>query len=492
MTLNCLLITCDQWRGDCLSLASHPCVRTPRIDALARDGVAFRRHFGQATPCGPARASLHTGLYAANHRSITNGTPLDHRHKTMAQILRREGLDPVLFGYTDTSIDPRTVDAGDPRLRSYEGLAPGFRSLLYLPESMRAWLDHLGRTNETVDAIYEKPLGEPADFPAERSETAFVTDRFIEWLHAAPRQPWVAHISLIKPHPPWIAAEPYHSLVPRGSVPAPRRRSIERESSLHPWMAWHLATPYKGWLRRAIGSPAGLDDATITEIRAIYFGLIAEIDHHIGRLLDTLVALGQLDDTLVLLTSDHGEMLGDHNMLGKSGFFPQAFHIPLIIRDPRCPTTRGRQVTAWTEHVDIMPTILDRLGVSIPRQCDGRSLSPFLTGGEAEPWRQAVHYEHDFREIRSAGHRDAVGLTDDECGITVQLGDRDAYVHFSGLPSLAFDTENDLDWITPLDDPARILASAEAMLSWRARISERRLSGAQLTEKGVIGEYDSL
>ena len=87
---------------------------------------------------------------------------------------------------------------------------------------------------------------------------------------------------------------------------------------------------------------------------------------------------GELDRTLVVFTADHGEMLGDHWMLGKAGFFPQAFHVPLVIRQPN--SERGRRVTAFTEHVDLMPTVLESLGLRVPRQCDGHSLSHFLPG----------------------------------------------------------------------------------------------------------------
>ncbi len=90
--MNVLFVTADQWRGDCLSCLGHPAVRTPNLDRLAADGVLFERHFAQATPCGPSRASLHTGLYALNHRSITNGTPLDARHKTLASLVRGRRL----------------------------------------------------------------------------------------------------------------------------------------------------------------------------------------------------------------------------------------------------------------------------------------------------------------------------------------------------------------------------------------------------------------
>ena len=107
-------------------LPGHPAVRTPNLDRLAADGVLFSRHIAQATPCGPSRASLHTGLYACNHRSITNGTPLDARHRTLASCVRAPAADPVLFGYTDTSADPRPSRRTSVAA-TYEGVAPGFR-----------------------------------------------------------------------------------------------------------------------------------------------------------------------------------------------------------------------------------------------------------------------------------------------------------------------------------------------------------------------------
>jgi len=115
--LNILYITADQWRGEALSARGHPVVRTPHLDALAADGVLFESHYGQCTPCGPSRASLHTGLYAMTHRSVRNGTPLDARFTNIALEARKAGYDPALIGYTDTSVDPRGLDPDDPRLR---------------------------------------------------------------------------------------------------------------------------------------------------------------------------------------------------------------------------------------------------------------------------------------------------------------------------------------------------------------------------------------
>ena len=129
---NVLLITADQWRGDCLSAAAHPVVRTPNLDRLASGGVSFGRHFAQAAPCGPSRAALYTGMYLMNHRSVLNGTPLDARHDNVALVARRLGYEPALFGYTDTSLDPRELDDDDPWLRTYEGPLPGIRPLVLM------------------------------------------------------------------------------------------------------------------------------------------------------------------------------------------------------------------------------------------------------------------------------------------------------------------------------------------------------------------------
>src|ERR1700722_16593138 len=130
---NVLFITVDQWRGDCLSALGHPVVQTPALDALARRGVLFAQQGAEAPPSGPPSACLHTGTHQPRNRSVLNGTPLDARFTNVALLARTAGYDPVLFGYTDSSIDPRTAPPGDPRLCSYEGILPGFRALIEDP-----------------------------------------------------------------------------------------------------------------------------------------------------------------------------------------------------------------------------------------------------------------------------------------------------------------------------------------------------------------------
>src|SRR3984957_19593199 len=196
---NVLFITLDQWRGDCLSALGHPLVQTPTLDALASGGVLFANHWANAAPCGPSRACLYTGTYQHRNRAVLNGTPLDARFTNVALLAREMGYDPVLFGHTDTAVDPRTVPPGDPRLYTYEGVLPGFRPVLSDPweQGSPGWGACLASRGFDVPnnphALYEPIAGfpgthdhgatwAPAKFPAELSQTRYVTQSVTTWL----------------------------------------------------------------------------------------------------------------------------------------------------------------------------------------------------------------------------------------------------------------------------------------------------------------------
>ena len=132
---NILLVTIDQWRADCLGAFGNSLIQTPNLDKLAAEGTLFKAHHTQASPCAPSRACLLTGTYQHTNRVVFNGTPLDADLTNLALEARAGGYDPQLFGHTDTTIDPRTVNAADdPRLSTYEGPLPGFTVALELPE----------------------------------------------------------------------------------------------------------------------------------------------------------------------------------------------------------------------------------------------------------------------------------------------------------------------------------------------------------------------
>ncbi len=507
---NVLLIVADQWRWECLSALGHPTVRTPHLDALAAEGTLFANHFTQTSPCGPSRASLLTGLYLMNHRSVANGTPLDARFDNLAWAARRQGLLPYLFGYSDTTPDPRGRAPADPDLFSYEGVLPGFEIGLRLTEAFKPWRAALKRRGYAFPDFPYGPFQPvpdpdghrhslaPSPFRAEDSLSAFGTDAFLDWLSVEDGR-WLSMLTFLHPHPPLVAPAPYNELYdPADCAPPIRLDDPAAEAARHPWLAW-----YHGQRQALAYTPehdlpvAALDAAEVQRVRATYYGLIAEVDAQVGRIVEALKARGRYDDTLILFTCDHGEMLGDRWMFGKRGFFDPAFHIPLIVRDPRpeADGARGRVVEAFSEAVDVMPTVIDWLGGEIPAACDGSSLLPWARGATPEGWRAAAHWEFDFRDPASRSAETALGLSPEACCLSVRRGRRWKSVHFAAdpavLPPLLFDLEADPGEFDNLaGDPAhqgRLLEETQATLAWRQRHAPRELADLLVTAQGILG-----
>ena len=505
-----LFISADQWRGDCLSALRHPCVRTPHLDALTAEGVLFRNHYCQASPCGPARTSMLTGTYMMNHRSLRNGTPLDSRFTNIALEVRKAGYDPTLFGYTDTSPDPRRYAPDDPALKTYEGVLPGMTVGLQLPDHMAAWVADLrakgydlpGGRRDVYRPVAHYPDAEnrghsfrPPIFTAADSETAFMADTVLRYLSVRQQQNWFVHLVFLRPHPPIIAPEPYNFMYDAAAVPLPRRAaSPAAEGSQHPYLdhALKALAEIGAYNEHYPYNLLEIDETEVRQLRATYYGMITQVDDQIGRIIDYLKRSGEYDQTLIVFTCDHAEMLGDHWMWGKAGYFDEAYHIPLIIRDPRAAADRGRSqvVSEFTEAVDIMPTILDWLDIEPPAQCNGATLLPFVEGGTPTGWRDAVHWEYDFRDVVRQGPEHALAIDSDQCTINVIRDARYKYVHFAALPPLFFDLGRDPDQFHNLaGDPAylpQVLAYSQKLLSWRMEHAERSLTGMFLTDSGVF------
>ncbi len=496
-----LFISADQWRGECLSALGHPVVKTPHLDALAADSTLFKRHFSVTSPCGPARCSMHTGLYLMNHRSGRNGTPLDARHGNIAHEVRKLGLDPMLFGYTDTSADPRGLAPDDPALRTFEGPLPGYHVGLLFPDYIAAWMNDLRakgyRFTGRKDVYQPRPgFEKPADrgrrfvptiYSAEDSDTSFMANRVIEWLGNHRQQDWFMHCVFLRPHPPVITPEPYNARYHPDQVELPQRKATpEAEAAQHP----HLAQWIKCFARPNTydehnpNNLVTMPELELRQMRACYYGMMNEVDDAVGRIVAHLKASGEYESTLIIFTCDHGEMAGDRYTWGKETYFDPSFYIPLIIRDPRraADAGRGRQAEAFTESVDLMPTMLDWLGAPIPAQCDGGSLLPFIEGKTPSGWRQEAHMELDFRSgpWGSYDGETALGLEPDECQLAILRGERWKYVFFAALPPLLFDLAEDPHEMNDLSrDPAHrevMLEMAQKMLSWRLKHQEHVLT----------------
>lgn len=505
--MNVLFITIDQWRADWLGASGNSVVKTPNLDRLAAMGTLFKNHFTCSAPCGPSRATLHTGMYPSNHRSIRNGTPLDGSFTNLALEARKAGYEPTLFGYTDVTADPRRKNANDPDLKTYEGILEGYFVGARLNEMSKPWLADLinkgyevqqaGHEIYKPDPAFDLPDSKhttfaPARFKAEDSETAWLTNKVIDFVQSQFGDPFFCHLSYLRPHPPFIAPPEYHDMYAAEDMPDPIQFGDPDEiSRMHPVLDFALDhIEQSTFYMSGEGLVRDLTRDDVKQIRATYSALVSEVDANIGRLLDSLEANGQLDDTLIIVTADHGEQLGDHHLFGKLGFYDQSFHIPLIIKSPKGFPAMLGVVDAFTESVDLTPTILAVLGQPIPRQCDGVSLVPWLKGDTPSIWRDAVHWLFDFRDIEHSTIEKALGLSHDECSLLVYRDASFKYVHFVNLPPLLFDMRNDPQELRNLaeepDYQAVVLYYAQKMLSWRMKNEYGALDHFVVTDDGKM------
>ncbi len=498
--MNILFITADQWRGDCLSALGHSHIKTPNLDALAGEGLLFRNHYAQATPCAPSRSSLHTGMYLQNHRCVVNGAPLDDRFSNWAREIKSAGYEPSLFGYTDSAIDPRGLGPQDPRLFHYSEPLPGIDTYTPMRDEVSVeWTEYLQQegyampdrpwnlyaaTTPGVDWAEGGETVLPLAIKTEDHETHYMVDRCIDWIKAQDK-PWVTHLSLLRPHPPFAAPEPYNGMFDPSKMPEPlRHESSADEAEQHPLLDFFINhSQYR--------APDSLRQTQ--QDRVNYFGLMCEVDDNLGRLFATLKSNGEWDTTLIIFTSDHGEQMGDHWLMSKLGYFDQSYHIPLIIRDPRpaADVSRGKQIAGFSENVDLMPTMLDWLGVDIPSQCDGFSLLPATESGQMPAgWREEAHWECDFRDVRDASLEQYLGLTLHQCSLAVIRDHHYKYVHFTALPPLLFDLKQDPgEFVNQAGNPdyqTRVLEYAQKMLSWKMNHTDRGMTETMLGEGGAV------
>ena len=506
---NVLLIVVDQWRGLMLPKLGADYLKVPNIHRLSEEGVTFRNHFTQTAPCGPARASLLTGLYQMNHRAVQNTIPLDARFTNLGHELRKGGYDAALVGYTTTTPDPRTTGPSDPRFLVLGDIMDGFRPVgAFEPykDAYFGWVASQGyKLPENREDIWlpegRTPAGEPGSgatarpsrLPKELSDTAWFTERGLTYLKSRAGKPWFLHLGYYRPHPPFIAPAPYHAMYRPEDMPkVVRAASAAEEAKQHPLLGYYVNNiNQSSFFQDGKGLGSEMSEEQVAQMRATYCGLMSEVDDQLGRVFDYLKESGQWDDTLIVFTCDHGEQLGDHHLLGKIGYNDESFRIPMIIRDPRAAAngTRGSIVERFTETIDTMPTILDWLGLPIPRQCDGRSLLGFCEGRPPADWRTEVHYEFDFRDLYYSKPESALGVPMDKCALAVVQDEDFKYVHFAALPPLLFDLKKDPgQFVNRATDPAYAAKLAEysaKMLDWRLGFADRTLTGYRATPNGL-------
>ncbi|MGE0698839.1 MAG: alkaline phosphatase family protein [Hyphomicrobiaceae bacterium] len=484
---NILFIMADQLRWDYLAHAGHPHVRTPNLDRLAARGVRFTRAFVQSPVCGGSRMSFYSGRYNLTHGATYNNFPLRIDEWTMGDYLRPLGYRVVLVGKThfkpDTDsmarlgIDPGTNpglplwQCGFEPFERDDGLHPEIDGKLAGADpAYNRWLRQLGYSGdnpwhewansvegddgEVLSGWAMRNARRPARVREEHSETAYMTDRALEFMRQArDGQPWCLHVSYIKPHWPYVAPAPYHAMYGAEHVPPANRTLAEREHP-HPVIA--------AFMRHDESVAFSRDEVRETVIPT-YMGLITQFDHHVGRLINHLEATGEIAHTILVVTSDHGDYLGDHWLGEKDLFHEEIVRVPLIVVDPRpeADTSRGSAVDALAEAIDLAPTFLDWAGgAPAPHRLEGRSLAPLLRGEMAADWREAVFCDSDFALRHARRH---LGLDVDEArGFMVRTG-RWKYVHFERFRPQLFDLASDPHELEDLGESEAHAAVCEEM-----------------------------
>ncbi|WP_375589853.1 sulfatase-like hydrolase/transferase [Hoeflea alexandrii] len=467
--MNILFIMYDQLRFDYLSCAGHPHLHTPNFDRLAAMGVRFSEAYVQSPICGASRMSFYTGRYASSHGAQWNGFPLRVGEVTLGDHLRKLGMDSWLLGKThmkvdaegmtrlglspDTVIGARQSECGFDAFIRDDGLwgagPDGFYDSKRSPyneylkskgyDGDNPWADY---ANAGVDADGNMASGwmfmnadKQANIREEDSETPWLTSETIRFLDQAEGN-WLAHVSFIKPHWPYIVPAPYHDMFGPNSVPAARRHATERTDP-HP--------VYGAFMNNKIAQAFQRDEVREKVIPA-YMGLIKQCDDQLGRLLDHLEATGRMEDTMIVVTSDHGDYLGDHWLGEKDLFHEPSVKIPLIIYDPRreADATRGTTCDALVESIDLAATFVEAGGGKVPGHIiEGRSLMPWLNGETPDEWRDFVISEYDYSVTPM---RTALGVRADDARLFMVYDGRYKLIHAEGgFRPMLFDTLTDPD-----------------------------------------------
>ena len=466
--MNILFIMYDQLRFDYMSCAGHPHLHTPNFDRVAAMGVRFTNAYAQSPICGSSRMSFYTGRYVSSHGAQWNGFPLRVGEQTLGDHLRREGMDCWLIGKThmkadaegmarlglspDSIIGARQAECGfDVWIRDdglwgqgpdgdYDEKRSPYNEYLKSQgyNSDNPWADF---ANAGVDEDGNLASGwmfanadKPANIREEDSETPWLTRKTIEFIDQA-KAPWCAHVSYIKPHWPYIVPAPYHDMYGANNVPQALRNDIERDNP-HP--------VYAAYMDNKIAQAFQREEVRQKVIPA-YLGLIKQCDDQLGVLLDHLEETGRMDDTMIVLTSDHGDYLGDHWLGEKDLFHEPSVKIPMIIYDPRreADPTRGTTSDALVESIDLAATFVEAAGGKVPDHIiEGHSLLPWLRG-EVPQWRQFVISEFDYSATQQCV---ALGLEPRDARLFMVFDGRHKLMHAEGgFRPMLFDLQDDPD-----------------------------------------------
>jgi len=448
MTPNILFIFSDQHRHDVMGCAGHPLVQTPNLDRLSGEGARFTRAWCQSPVCQPSRASLITGRYTEQLGMFSNTGDFDRKWPTVMQSLKSAGYETASIGKTHYHGYPtrEMLDAGGGPydLRKYtdsvkhfgwDYVLEEFDKYAHASSRLRSpytdYLQELGLLEdyrEQIKGVFRLTRthwrGETSCIPQEHDLTSFIGDHAMRWLtDRTSDQPFLLSIGFVQPHVPLIDDPTWADVYRDARIPLPNQRPAEAPNDV-----WQ--TKLDG-LNQHSQIQTMSDEFVRTGIRH-YLGMVSLVDQKIGEVLALLESQDQLDNTWIIYSADHGEMLGEHRLWAKMNFYKGSVQIPLIIRPPAgCD---GCVVEELVELVDVTATLADIGGADPPEGCQGRSLLPAFEGGIAGK---------EFIRSRISNHS---AVRDNRYRFTIDVT--------SNTPCELFDLEEDPDELTNLVNSA--------------------------------------
>jgi len=424
MKPNILLITSDQQHWMTLGVI-NPEVETPNLDRLAAQGTRFTRAYCPNPTCSPTRSSIITGLYPSQHGCWSLGTKLPEDVHTVGEDFTEAGYQTTLIG--KAHFQPLRGTDEFPSLESYplmqdldfwrqfEGPFYGFQHVelarnhadeAHVGQHYAIWMEEKGCLNWRD--YYQPPTGNNDSqehtwlIPEEYHYGTWIVERTNAHLeeYAAKDQPFFLWASFFDPHPPYLVPEPWDTMYEPESLTVPQVVSGEHDQNPPHFRLTQEAEPdFSAWLEEGSYTNHGFhshlhDQDVLAKDIAIYYGMISLMDKQIGQILDKLDALGLTENTLVIFTSDHGHMYGQHGMIAKGAFhYEDLIRVPFIARYPAGQIAVGQESDSLLSLVDLAPTFLSAAGLDVPRAMTGVDQMDALRGGEMVA-RDHVIVEH--------------------------------------------------------------------------------------------------
>ncbi len=391
---NILFIMVDEMKWNVMSCAGHPIVKTPNLDRLAREGTRFATAYTVAPICTPSRYSFFTGRYAHVHGSTDNNTPPREPQLLLPNILKHHGYQTAISG--KLHFIPNNLDYSFDSFWSFAGEGPG--KLPSWPQDIEQKHGHGAARRLEIRPFPDDPLGGDLGklgYPKEDAQTFWITDRALDFLDQRDKaRPFFLFVSYLDPHSPSHLCEPYWSMFEAAKMPLP--------PTFKPDASKPSATAAN---RHEVNDPK-----IVQALTAAYYAKVTMVDDNVGRLLGKLRESGLAENTLIVFTADHGNMLGDLNRWFKGAMYEGSTRIPLLMKAPpgspfAAHFNRGAVISNIVENVDVMPTLCEMVRVPLPAQgIQGRSLTA-LVAGKTTDWMNRAFAERNSTMIRTPQYK---------------------------------------------------------------------------------------